>query len=235
MISTSSPIQIYDARVGRGELKMDPVQQAAVQKLDVLQHQLIAQSVPRKWYRNWFVRSRQVIHKGFYLCGGVGTGKTLLMDIFYQSLPAEFGHRIHFHRFMQSIHDEKNKVKDQPDPLGIVAQRWASQWNVLCLDEFSVTDITDAMIMSGLLRHLFDYGMVLITTSNTRPENLYRGGLQRERFLPAIALLENHTVCIEVDSGSDYRMEHLRNEAIFHIHNGDETILKLRHCFSTLR
>ena len=238
MKSISSPMRVYQARVGRGELEMDPAQQAAVGRLAALYHQLIAQPLTpnRVWarYRNWFARPDQTTVRGLYLWGGVGTGKTLLMDLFHQSLPARSAQRIHFHRFMQSVHDEKNRVKDQPDPLGIVVEKWVSQWRVLCLDEFSVTDITDAMIMSGLLRHLFRRGMVLVTTSNTRPQNLYSGGLQRERFLPAIALLENNVDSVEVDNDNDYRMAHLRDEAIFHIHSGDETTSKLRHCFSVL-
>ena len=238
MQSTSSLMQVFQARVGRGELKMDPAQLAAVQKLDALHHQLIAQPpTPNRawaWYRNRFARPGQASPKGLYLWGGVGTGKTLLMDLFHQSLPARSAQRIHFHRFMQSVHDEKNRVGDRSDPLGIVAGKWASKWRVLCLDEFSVTDITDAMIMSGLLRHLFRRGVVLVTTSNIRPQNLYQGGLQRDRFLPAIELLENHTVSVEVDNGTDYRMAHLRDEAIYHIHCGDETTSKLHHCFGVL-
>ncbi len=231
-------MQVFQAKVDRDELKMDPAQFAAVQKLDALRHQLIAQPLtPNRflsWYRNRFARPGRTMIRGLYLWGGVGTGKTLLMDLFHQSLPARSAQRIHFHRFMQSVHDEKNKVGDQADPLDIVAGKWASKWRVLCLDEFSVTDITDAMILSGLLRRLFRRGVVLVTTSNTRPQDLYRDGLQRDRFLPAIELLENHTVSVEVDNGNDYRMAHLRDEAIYHIHRGDGTTAKLRHCFEVL-
>lgn len=238
MQSTSSLIQVLQARVERGELEMDPAQFSATQKLDALHHQLIARSQVssrvRTWYRNLFGHSDRSMIKGLYLWGGVGTGKTLLMDMFYQSLPARSARRIHFHRFMQSVHDEKNRIGDRSDPLGVVAGKWASKWRVLCLDEFSVTDITDAMILSGLLRHLFRRGVVLVTTSNTEPQNLYQGGLQRERFLPAIELLENHTTSVEVDNGNDYRMAHLRDEAIYHIHCGDQTLSKLRHCFDVL-
>ncbi len=222
----------------RGELEMDPAQLAAVQKLDAVHQQLIARpSTPNRawaWCRNRFARPGRTIIRGLYLWGGVGTGKTLLMDLFHQSLPARSARRIHFHRFMQSVHDEKNRIAHRSDPLAIVAGKWASKWRVLCLDEFSVTDITDAMILSGLLRHLFRRGVVLVTTSNTRPEDLYQGGLQRDRFLPAIELLEYHTVPVEVDNGNDYRMAHLRDEAIYHIHCGDETPSKLRHCFDIL-
>jgi len=231
-------MRLYQSRVGRGELEMDPAQLAAVQKLDALHRQLIARpATPNRvlaWYRKRFARPDRTMIRGLYLWGGVGTGKTLLMDLFYQSLPDQLARRIHFHRFMQSVHDEKNRVGDRSDPLGIVAGKWASKWRVLCLDEFSVTDITDAMILSGLLRHLFQRGVVLVTTSNTRPENLYQGGLQRDRFLPAIELLENHTDSVKVDNGNDYRMAHLRDEAIYHIHRGDETLSKLRHCFEAL-
>ena len=239
MQPTSSPLRIFRAKVERGELEMDPAQLAAARKLDVLYHHLSARPVARNrlrtWLRNRFAaRSGRALIRGLYLWGGVGTGKTLLMDLFHQSLPERSARRIHFHRFMQSIHEEKNRIEDHPDPLGMVAGKWASQWRVLCLDEFSVTDITDAMILSGLLRHLFQRDVVLVTTSNIRPQELYRDGLQRDRFLPAIELLENHTITVQVDHGKDYRMAHLRDAAIYHIHRGEQTIAELRHCFDVL-
>ncbi len=238
MQSTSSLMQTFQARVACGELEMDPSQFAAVQKLDDLHHQLITRpQVSNRllaWRWNRFAPPGRTMIRGLYLWGGVGAGKTLLMDLFYQSLPPRSARRIHFHRFMQSVHDEKTRLRERSDPLDLVAGKWASEWRVLCLDEFSVTDITDAMILSGLLRHLFRRGVVLVTTSNTQPKNLYADGLQRRRFLPAIELLENHTVSVQVDNGNDYRMVHLRDEAIYHIHRGDETTAKLRRCFEGL-
>ncbi len=235
---TGSPMRVFQERVARGDLEMDSAQLAAMQKLEALYDRLAVRPAAPGRIRAWrlirFLRPARDTLRGVYLWGGVGTGKTLLMDLFHQSLPVRSARRIHFHRFMQSVHDEKNRVGERPDPLAIVAGKWASKWRVLCLDEFSVTDITDAMVLSGLFRNLFRRGVVLVTTSNTRPQDLYRGGLQRRRFLPTIELLEKHTISVEVNNGNDYRMARLRNEAIYHIHHGDETTAKLRHCFGAL-
>jgi len=142
--------------------------------------------------------------------------------------------RIHFHRFMQSVHHRKNEIRGEQDPLGIIAGSIASEIKVLCLDEFSVTDITDAMILYGLLDHLFRRGVVLVTTSNSQIDSLYEGGLQRARFLPAIALLKKHTDEIHIDGGNDYRMAFLQEDAIFHCPLGKSADAELAKCFKQL-
>ena len=154
--------------------------------------------------------------KGLYFWGGVGRGKTYLIDCFYDCLPIENKWRIHFHRFMQRVHQELKLLDNVQDPLELVADNLAADLRVLCLDEFHVTDITDAMLLAGLLQALFNRGVILVTTSNEKPDLLYDGGLQRERFLPAIQLLKDHTQVINVDSGKDYRLEYLDQAKIYH-------------------
>jgi len=138
------------------------------------------------------------------------------MDLFYKSLPDRLAKRVHFHRFMQSVHEQKTAIKDQQRPLDMIADTLAKKHKVICLDEFAVTDITDAMILYGLLEALFKRGVSLVTTSNITQVKLYEDGLQRARFLPAIDLLQKHTIEIEVDSGTDYRMDFLQSESLYH-------------------
>ncbi len=226
-----SPLNLYQRHIEQGELHPDVAQYQAIKQLDQLFHTLT--SKPGKRFQRLF-KPTQAGAQGYYLWGGVGTGKTVLMDMFYLSLPAGLGERIHFHRFMQHIHEHKHEIKDQREPLGIIAAAFAARIKVLCLDEFSVTDITDAMILSGLLEHLFNRGVVLVTTSNTEIADLYKDGLQRQLFLPAITLLKKHTIAVHVDSGYDYRMAYLREDAIFHTPVGQQADVELANCFKRL-
>jgi cell division protein ZapE len=215
-----TPSSIYRGYVDDHSIELDPIQLDAIEQLDSLHYQLV--SPPRAntlidQLKSRFMSKPAAPLTGFYLWGGVGTGKTLLMDIFFNSLPENKATRTHFHRFMRSVHDQKNEIRDQRDPLAIIAARYAKGSKLLCLDEFTVSDITDAMIMSGLLKHLFNNGITLVTTSNTPIMNLYHNGLQRDRFLPAIQLLQEHTVSINVDGGIDYRMAFLQDSKIFHV------------------
>jgi len=147
---------------------------------------------------------------GIYLWGGVGRGKTYLMDMFYDALSTDRKRRVHYHRFMLDIHEQLRVLPRSPNPLNIIGKNLAAQLQVLCLDEFHVNDIADAMLLAGLLRALFRYGVILVMTSNIRIDDLYRNGLQRERFMEAIAQLHEHTVEVELHSGQDYRLLHLR-------------------------
>ena len=226
----TSPLKGYQRRVAAGELRVDRSQLAAVRQLNALQRTLVsgkqkpgvvARLLGRQWHRR----------RGIYLWGGVGTGKTLLMDLFYHALPETMGKRIHYHRFMQWVHDEKNGIQARQDPLAIIAAQLAARHRVLCLDEFSVTDITDAMILSGLLHQLFERNVALITTSNTHPDYLYRDGLQRQRFLPAIELLKEQTRIVKVDGGNDYRMDYLKSEALYHVPHDENAMRALRQSF----
>ncbi len=154
--------------------------------------------------------------RGLYLWGGVGRGKTLLMDTFYDCLPAQRRLRVHFHRFMQRVHQDMRQLAGTPNPLSVVAERFAQDTQVLCFDEFFVSDIGDAMILAELLEGLFDHGVTLVATSNLPPDELYANGLQRARFLPAIELLKQHTLVHELDSDVDYRLRVLERAEIYH-------------------
>lgn len=144
--------------------------------------------------------AQRPLEKGVYLWGSVGRGKTWLMDIFYQSLPFPERRRRHFHRFMADVHAQLRDLKDQEAPLDLVAQSIAAECRVLCFDEFFVSDIADAMILARLLEGLFDHGVTLVATSNTRPAELYKDGLQRQQFLPAIKLIKQHTDVWEMEA-----------------------------------
>lgn len=157
----------------------------------------------------WRASRRHDPVPGLYIWGGVGRGKTYLMDWFVDGLPLPGKRRLHFHHFMRDLHGAMSRLPKQPDPLDVVADQWRREVSVLCLDEFVVTDIADAMILHRLLRALFARGVTLVATSNTRPRELYRNGLQRALFLPAIDLLERHTRVLELDGGTDYRLRTL--------------------------
>ncbi|MGH8589091.1 MAG: cell division protein ZapE, partial [Gammaproteobacteria bacterium] len=147
--------------------------------------------------------------KGLYLWGGVGRGKTYLMDTLFECLPFEDKRRAHFHSFMQAIHRDLKGLRDLERPLEVVAERMAKEMRALCLDEFHVGDIAEAMLLGNLLKALFTRGATLVATSNEAPERLYWNGLQRERFLPAIDLILRHTEVVELSGGVDYRLRTL--------------------------
>ncbi|MGE5154379.1 MAG: cell division protein ZapE [Bdellovibrio bacteriovorus] len=169
---------------------------------------------------------------GIYLWGGVGRGKTYLMDWFYDALSLATKRRLHFHHFMRGIHEAMAGLPKQPDPLEVVADRWRREVRVLCLDELVVTDIADAMILHRLLHALFSRGLTLVTTSNTHPRDLYRNGLQRALFLPAIDLIERHTRVFELDGGSDYRLRALQKGGVYFDSESGEG--QLADCFARL-
>ena len=162
---------------------------------------------------------------GLYVWGGVGRGKTLLMDLFFSNLPIEYKKRVHFHRFMLDVHQQLHQLKSQQNPLSKVAERVAEKNSVLCLDELFVADITDAMVLAGLFKELFARGVVLIVTSNTAVKNLYQNGLQRERFLPAIELLQQHCTLHHMGGDIDYRLRTLLSATTYvcpHCEDTDE-------------
>ena len=161
-----------------------------------------------------FMRERPV--RGLYLWGGVGRGKSFLMDAFFDSVAIARKSRVHFHRFMQDIHHRLRDLQGEENPLLRIASDIAEDFRLLCLDEFHVTDIGDAMLMRNLLQGLFDQGLVLVTTSNQIPDELYRDGLQRAQFLPAIDLIKHHLEVVQVDGGADYRLRVLEKGGVFH-------------------
>lgn len=164
-------------------------------------------------------RNQKTKTSGLYVWGGVGRGKTMLMDEFYNRVQFEKKQRLHFHEFMQNIHQRLVDCKNTPDPLSRVTEQLADDVNLLCLDEFFVTDISDAMILDQLLRNLLKLEVILVITSNIPPAELYRNGLQRRRFLPAIRLIEEEYRVIRLGGKKDYRLATLRNEALYRISN----------------
>ena len=212
----------------------DQAQLRVVDALQKLEEQILRAETLAVRLRRLLPGSSRGRPRGIYLWGGVGRGKTFLMDLFYGSLNIEKKKRIHFHRMMRDIHARLKTLNDVEDPLDRVAADIASETLVLCFDEFFVSDIGDAMILGRLLEGLFERGVVLVTTSNARPADLYKGGLQRERFLPTIALLEQHTSVIELDGDTDYRLKLLQEAGTFFSPSGNVANASLMHYFEEI-
>jgi len=207
------PLAIYDSQVTDGGYKADPAHRKAMVELDRIWMELTAHPVSNWWSK---LRGKQRTPvTGLYLWGGVGRGKTWLMDMFFDSLPGHDKQRIHFHRFMARIHAALKTKPSTRDPLAEIAREWATQYRVLCFDEFFVSDIADAMLLGGLLQALFAEGVTLIATSNVAPNDLYRDGLQWAKFLPAIKALKKHNLSMHVDGDQDFRLRILQRSEIF--------------------
>ncbi len=217
-----SPSERYRQDLAREGFNYDASQELAVGHLQSLYDELIRDAGGEQVgvlakIRRKFVRPEPVAPvKGLYFWGGVGRGKTYLMDNFYESLPFEQKMRAHFHRFMRRVHQELKGLKGEKNPLEKVADRIAMEARVICFDEFFVSDITDAMLLGTLLELLFARRVTLVATSNIVPNLLYANGLQRKRFLPTIALLNKHTEVVNVDGGVDYRLRALERAELFH-------------------
>ncbi|MCY4044484.1 MAG: cell division protein ZapE [Cellvibrionales bacterium] len=229
-----TPLEKYQQDLERSDFFFDASQKNAIEKLQALYDALLtAPKRPPKTFISQisqrFSKKEQPKIKGLYFWGGVGRGKTYLMDSFYESLPFNDKWRLHFHRFMQKVHGELKKRQGEVNPLDSIAESIAQEARVICFDEFFVTDITDAMILGGLFEQLFDKGVVLVATSNIVPDNLYENGLQRQRFLPAIAALKENCEVVNVDSGEDYRLRALKQAALYYSPLGsaaDKSLLK---------
>jgi cell division protein ZapE len=215
-----SPLVLYQQLIDGGAFDSDPDQLPAIHALDDLWHALRHRQSTSLLDR--MRRRGPPPLKGLYLWGSVGRGKTWLMDLFFDSLPEGRKLRVHFHRFMQRIHRDLRDLRRVPDPLDRIAAEWSEQTGVLCLDEFFVTDIADAMLLAGLLDSLFARGVTLVTTSNVEPDDLYRDGLQRAKFLPAIELIKQRTRVLELAGNTDFRLRILEQSEIFH-HPLDES------------
>ena len=211
-----SPLQRYQRDLATAGFQPDPAQQRAVELLEAIFQRLV-RGAPRRGLVGRFLRHTpwQPV-RGAYLWGGVGRGKTYLMDGFYECLDFSAKRRLHFHRFMQEIHDRSRQLTQVEDPLRRIATDLAADTRVLCFDEFFVSDVADAMILGRLLTHLFEHGVCLVATSNIPPGELYRGGLQRDRFVPAIRLLQQHCEVLELAGDTDYRLRFLEAAEIFH-------------------
>jgi len=212
------PVDRYKQDLQREDFSYDSAQEMAVKHLQRMFEDLVKsyeQSKNKSLFKR-LVSSDSAPVQGLYFWGGVGRGKTYLMDTFYDALPFERKMRTHFHRFMKRVHEELTSLKGEKNPLVIVARRLSQEAKVICFDEFFVSDIADAMILAGLMGELFNNGVSLVATSNIVPDGLYKNGLQRARFLPAIALLNKHTDVINVDGGVDYRLRTLEQAELYH-------------------
>lgn len=231
--------QLYAEELSERGFRPDPVQAAVVDRLDNLRQRLIAAreadgSIVRRWFSALGSKSTSEPVRGIYLWGGVGRGKTWMMDLFYQTLPFSERRRRHFHRFMHDVHAELKALHQREAPLDVVAEHIAQDTRVLCFDEFFVSDIADAMILGGLFDALFKRGVTLVATSNVEPRNLYKDGLQRQRFLPTIGLLEQHLDVIAVDGTTDYRLRHLTRAGTYLPSNSPDTVQRLQELFDEL-
>ncbi|ART80824.1 cell division protein ZapE [Oceanisphaera avium] len=216
-----SPQQRYQADLARPDFMQDDTQALAVQHLQRLFNDLQKPQPVAPKASFWQKITQQSPPRpqpvqGVYLWGGVGRGKTYLMDTFYDCLPFPNKLRVHFHHFMQQVHQDLTELQGQADPLQAVAAQIAARTRIICFDEFFVSDITDAMILGTLFEYLFAESITLVATSNIPPDDLYRHGLQRSRFLPAIALIKQHCAVFNVDSGVDYRLRTLQQANLYH-------------------
>lgn len=213
--TAATPSRRYAEGVARGDWQDDPAQHAVLAELDRI-HLALLEEADDGWLDRLasFWKKPQPV-KGLYVWGGVGRGKTFLVDLFYDGLPIRQKYRTHFHRFMRGVHERLREHQGQSDPLAKIAQEWRGNLRVLVLDEFFVTDIGDAMLLARLLERLFAEGVTLVTTSNTAVENLYLNGLQRDSFLPAIQLLQRHCVALHAEGTEDYRMRALTRSPVY--------------------
>ena len=238
-MSNLTPISKYQDDLAHNNFQYDAAQENAVRHLDRLHHDLVAmqQQRPTGLLSKLFGKNKKSdVHtiKGLYFWGGVGRGKTWLMDTFYDTLPGDNKLRVHFHRFMHRVHDELKAAKGEVDPLKKIAKKLAAETQIICFDEFFVSDITDAMLLGTLFQELFELGIVLVATSNIPPDDLYRNGLQRARFLPAIELIKKHTDVVNVDSGIDYRLRTLEQAEIYHAPLDEQAVTNMNEYFDQL-
>jgi len=249
--STNTLMLAYQNSINKGEITFDPKQETTMQALQVVYDDILATHIVNSINASEekstldrllsFGSSKETPEKlvtGLYIWGGVGSGKTHMVDFFFKQLPIEKKMRLHFHRFMQIVHDDLKQQSSIENPLKAVAKKLSTKAQVLCLDEMHVNDITDAMILSKLFTHLFEFGVTLITTSNVPPSGLYKDGLQRSRFLPAIALFEKNTRVIELNNDIDYRLRALEQTDVYQVitnNNNKETLdKKMEAFFNTL-
>ncbi|OAV05041.1 putative ATPase [Moraxella catarrhalis] len=234
-MSNQTPLERYQAALATGDFSEDAVQLAAVTYMDNLYHEIIKSqdSSGGGWFSNLF-KSKPVMPKGLYMWGGVGRGKTWMMDMFYESLPIKRKMRMHFHHFMQRVQRELVALQGQADPLKKVADIIHQEAVVICFDEFFVSNVSDAMILGDLFSMLFDRGITLVATSNIEPSGLYKNGIHRDRFLPAIAQVEKHTTVMNIDAGIDYRLRLLKQAKLYSSPLTDDTKDWLSERFDTL-
>ena len=232
-----TPLQKYQQDLNLGGITADPLQAQIIDELQQLYEDFMSHERARK---NLWTRSMKILGlrnenpvRGVYLWGGVGIGKTYLMDTFYNCLPTIHKQRMHFHRFMQMIHSELKKKQGTENPLIAVAKELSLQTRIICFDEFFVQDIADAMLLANLFKALFAQGVTLVATSNVAPDELYKNGLQRGLFLPAIALIKQYTRVIHLESDRDYRLRNLDAAGVYFYPLDMETAEKMRDSFES--
>ncbi|WP_019520469.1 cell division protein ZapE [Faucicola boevrei] len=209
----TSPLQRYEQALQSGNFSEDAQQRQAMTYLDNVYHQIIKNRADQKGFFS-FLKSYRA-PKGLYMWGGVGRGKTWMMDMFFDSLPNERKMRQHFHHFMKRVHQELNQLKGQADPLQQVAKIIHDEADVICFDEFFVSNVSDAMILGDLFTMLFNKGITLVATSNIAPDGLYKNGIHRDRFLPAIEAVKQNTTVMNIDAGIDYRLRVLQQAQLY--------------------
>lgn len=222
--------EFYQEAITHRGFQIDAAQQRAVDRLQTAYDEWVEYKSRRS---NRLVRliSRPDVPRGVYMWGGVGRGKSFLMDSFYSVVPVVRKTRLHFHEFMRAVHRELDELKGVADPLNVVAARVAKKYRLICFDEFHVSDVADAMLLYNLLQALFDNGVSFVMTSNYQPDTLYPDGLHRDRMLPTIALLKEKLDVLNVDSGNDYRQRALEQVEAYLCPLGAETDHRLRNAF----
>jgi cell division protein ZapE len=225
--------ELYERTLAERGYASDPAQLAAVAALERCENEWVAYKARRS---NAVTKLlvRPPIPRGVYMYGGVGRGKSFLMDCFFQSVPIQRKTRLHFHEFMREVHRELQELKGIADPLDELGKRVARRYRMICFDEFHIADVTDAMILYRLLLALFNNRVSIVTTSNFKPDDLYPNGLHRDRILPAIDLLNEKLEVVNVDNGTDYRQRTLEQVQMYHTPLGPEADAAMERAFDQL-
>ena len=232
-MSGASVHEVYDRTLAERGYRSDPAQLRGVEALARCEQEWIDYKARRS---NALVKLivRPPIPRGVYLYGGVGRGKSFLMDCFYKAVPLTRKTRLHFHEFMREVHRELAELKGTADPLRVLGERVSRRYRLICFDEFHVADVTDAMILYRLLEALFEHRVSIVTTSNFHPDELYPNGLHRDRILPAIELLKQHLEVVAVDNGTDYRSVALGHVRLYHTPLGAQADAEMAAAFEQI-